>query len=347
MPRLPSRIAAISVCAAALAPLGLAAAETAAAYHISKSVTLGSPEQWDYLVYDSATHDVYVSHGDRVSVVDGRDGHIVGTVDGIKGGPHGFGIVPAAGKGYTTDRSAKMAVAFDLKTLKIVKRIPVDEDADAVAYDPASGHVFVIDGDVSKITVIDPKSDTAIATIDVGIGKLEYAAAGGGKVYVNGAVKQEILRVDAASNRIDAHWPVPDCTNPHGMAFDAAAHRLFTSCTNEVMVVLDTDNGKEIARLPIGRGTDAAAFDPKRKLVFSSNGISGTLSVIRETDANHFVSIGDVGTTVSARTMAIDPETGRIFLAAADLDPSAPPPTSGRNMKIIPGTFKLLFLDPP
>ncbi len=347
MPRLPFRIAAIAVCAAALTPPGLAATETAPAYHISKSVTLGSPEQWDYLVYDFVTHDVYVSHGDRVSVVDGRDGHIVGTVDGIKGGPHGFGIVAAAGKGYTTDRGAKMAVAFDLKTLKIVRRIPVDEDADAVAYDPASGHVFVIDGDVSKITVIDPKSDSAIATIDAGIGKLEYAAAGGGKLYVNGADKQEILRIDASSNRVDAHWPVPDCTSPHGMALDAANHRLFTSCTNESMVVLDTDNGKEIARVPIGRGTDAAAFDPKRKLVFSSNGISGTLSVIRETDANHFVSIGDVGTTVSARTMAIDPETGRIFLAAADLDPSAPPPTSGRNMKIIPGTFKLLFLDPP
>ena len=80
--------------------------------------------------------------------------------DFTPGGPHGFAIVPAVGKGYTTDRSAKMAVAFNLKTLKTVHRIPVDEDADAVAYDPVSGHVFVIDGDVSHITVIDPKPTT-------------------------------------------------------------------------------------------------------------------------------------------------------------------------------------------
>ncbi len=346
MTRLLTRISAISICAA-IAPLAFAAPATAPGYHIGKSVTLGSPEQWDYLVYDSATHDVYVSHGDRVSVVDGRDGHILGTVDGIRGGPHGFAIVAAMGKGYTTDRSAKMAVAFDLKTLKIVKRIPVEEDSDAVAYDSVSEHVFVIDGDVSKITVIDPKTDNAIATIDAGIGKLEYAVAAGGKLYVNGADKQEILRVDAATNRIDAHWPVPDCTSPHGMAFDAANHRLFTSCTNQVMVVLDTDNGKEIAKAPIGRGTDAAGFDPKRRRIFSSNGLSGTLSVIQEKDPNHFESLGEVKTAVSARTMAIDPDTGRVFLAAADLDPNAPPPTSGRNMKIVPGTFKLLFLDPP
>ena len=342
------RIAAISACLAALASSVAPAANNPAAYHITKSVTLGSPEQWDYLVFDPATHGVYVSHGDRVSVVNGRDGHIVGTVSGFTpGGPHGFAIVPSVGKGYTTDRSAKMAVAFDLKTLKPVHRIPVDEDADAVAYDPVSNHVFVIDGDVSHITVIDPNTDNVIATIDAGIGKLEYAAAAGGKLYVNGADKREIIRVDAASNRIDAHWPVPNCASPHGMALDTASHRLFTSCTNQMMIVLDSNTGKQIAMAAIGRGTDAAGFDPKRKLLFSSNGVSGTLSVIRETNANHFESLGEVGTVISARTMAIDPDSGRIFLAAADLDPAAPPPTSGRNMKIIPGTFKLLFLDPP
>lgn len=346
MIRFPTCIAAI--CLLAVAPPGVSAADNPLAYHVTKSVTLGSPEQWDYLVYDSATHDVYVSHGDRVSVVDGHDGHIVGTVDGFTpGGPHGFAIVAAVGKGYTTDRAAKMAVAFDLKTLKTVKRIPVDEDADAVAYDPVSGHVFVVDGDVSKITVIDPHTDSMVATIDAGIGKLEYAAGGGGRLYVNGADKREIVRVDAMSNRIDAHWPVPNCTSPHGMALDLESHRLFTSCTNERMMVLDTGSGRQVATVPIGRGTDAAGFDPRRKRVYSSNGVSGTLSVIEEKDPNHFESLGDVGTVLTARTMAIDPETGRIFLAAADLDPSAPPPASGRNLKTIPGSFKLLFLDPP
>lgn len=346
MLRFPAYIAAISLFA--FAPIAVSAADNPAAYHVTKSVTLGSPEQWDYLVYDSATHDVYVSHGDRVSVVDGSDGHIVGTVDGFTpGGPHGFAIVPAVGKGYTTDRAAKVAVAFDLKTFRIVARIPVDADADAVAYDPVSGHVFVIDGDPGTVTVIDPKTDKVIATIDGG-GKLEYTVAGGnGKLYVNGAEKRDIVRVDTATNRVDAHWPVPGCESPHGMAFDAAAHRLFTSCVNQQMVVLDTDTGRQIATVPIGRGTDAAAFDPRRKLAFSSNGLSGTLSVIAEKGANQFESLGETGTSISARTMAIDPDTGRIYLAAADLDPAVPPPASGRNMKIIPGTFKLLFLDPP
>lgn len=349
MRRLSSSIAVIAVC---LAPLPLATSMAAAdgppAYRVTKTVMLGAPERWDYLVFDPSTHDVFVSHDDRVSVVDGHTGTIVGTVEGMPGGTHGFGISAATGKGYTQDRGARVAVAFDLKTLRPLKRIPVDEDADSIAFDPASGHVFVVDGDPSKVTVIDPKTDSVITTIDVGIGKLEYAVAGSnGKLYVNGADKKEIVRIDTKSNAVDAHWPVPSCTSPHGIAFDSTTHRLFTSCTNRILVVVDTDNGSQIATVPIGRGTDAVAFDPKRKLIFSSNGLDGNLSIIQEKDAKTFVDLGTVKTAVSARTMAIDPDTGRIYLAAAELDSTAPPPTSGRDMKIIPGSFRLLFLDPP
>jgi YVTN family beta-propeller protein len=314
MPRILSSLAAAAACLAPLVPALSIAAETPA-YHVVQTVKLGAPDRWDYLVFDPSSHRVFVSHGDRVSVVDGRDGAIVGTIEGMPGGPHGFGISPAAGKGYTQDREARVAVAFDLRTLKPGKRIPVDEDADAIAFDPVSGHVFVVDGDPSKITVIDPKTDSAIATIDAGGGKLEYAVAGGnGKLYVNGAEKKDIIRIDTARNAVDGHWPVPNCTSPHGLAFDSATRRLFTSCTNGILVIVNTDSGSQIASVPIGRGTDAVAFDPKRKLIFSSNGVDGTLSVIQEKDAKTFVTLGAVKTTVSARTMAIDPETGRITL---------------------------------
>ena len=95
----------VPLCVFAVGAMG-ANAEAPPAYHVTKTVTLGAPERWDYLVYSPATHDVYVSHGDRVSVVDGKTGVVVGTVEGLPGGPHGFGISAAAGKGYTPDREA-------------------------------------------------------------------------------------------------------------------------------------------------------------------------------------------------------------------------------------------------
>jgi YVTN family beta-propeller protein len=322
----------------------------APSYHVTKTVALGAPDRWDYIVYDSNMHRVYVSHGDRVTVVDGNNGAILGQVQGaMPGGTHGIGISTATGKGYTDDGQAGVAVPFDLKTLKVGKPIAALKDADGIAFDPTSGHVFVVDGDSEKLTVVDPKTDSVVATIDGG-GGLEYAVAGGnGKVYVNGAEKKEIFRVDTASNKVDAHWPVPDCTSPHGLAFDAAGHRLFSTCLNNVMMVLNTDTGAVVAKLPVGAGTDGAAFDPKRKLVFSSNN-DGTVTVIQEKDPQTFVALGSIKTQVTGKNMGIDPDTGRLFVAVADIDPKAPVPVgpNGRpgRPRPLPGTLKLLFLDP-
>jgi DNA-binding beta-propeller fold protein YncE len=324
------------------------AAPQAPSYHLTKSVTLGAPERWDYTIYDKSGHRVFVAHGDKVAVVDARTGTLLGNVEGIPGGTHG--TVAVGGKGYTDDGQAGQVVVFDLKTFKILKRIKAEDDADGIALDPASGHIFVIEGDSKSITVIDSKSDQILDTIHTG-GGLEAAVAGGnGKLYVNGSEKKELLRVDIATNKVDATWPIPGCTSPHGLALDTDAHRLFVSCANKVMTIVNADNGAVVATLPIGQGTDSAAFDPKRKLAFSSNGADGTISVIREVNPQTFVSAGEIKTQVTGRTMDIDPDTGRLFVAAADIDPTAPVPP-GKNgrpgrPKPLPGTLKLLFLDP-
>jgi hypothetical protein len=144
----------------------------------------------------------------------------------------------------------------------------------------------------------------------------------------------------------------PQCTSPHGLAFDSATRRLFISCVNNILAVIDAETGATVANVPIGSGTDAAAFDPKRNLIFSSNGRDGTLSMIRELDANHFVAVGTIKTAITARTMAIDPISGRLYIAAADVDATAaahgapPAPGARRPLPIVPGSLKLLFLDP-
>lgn len=344
---------------AALCALGwpvLAAGPSTPRYQITKAVALGAPDRWDYVVFDPPSHRIYVAHGDRISVVDGIDGSILGQVEGYPGGTHGVVILDALGRGYTDDGGAGEAAAFDLKTLKTIQRIKTDDDADAIAFDPTSGHVFVINGDSGTITVIDPKHDRALATVRVG-GKLEFAVAGGdGKLYVNGAGSRQIIRLDTRSNRVNARWPISNCTSPHGLAIDTAGHRLFSSCRNDVLVVVDLDSGAIVATLPIGSGTDAAAFDPVRKRVFSSNGRDGTLSIIQETDPQNFVSLGSVKTAVSGRTMAIDPASGRIYVAAADVGAATAAghaaPGSGTSERprpasaIRPGSLRLLFLDP-
>lgn len=315
-------------------------------YRISKVVPLGAPDRWDYIVFDPDSHRVYVAHGDRLSVVDGRTGVVLGTVEGMPGGTHGIAISHATGKGYTDDGKAGMVVEFDLNTYKVVKRIKAEKDADGIVFDPVSGHIFVIDGDSGKLTAIDPKTDTVVATVDGG-GGLEFGDTGNnGKFYVDGAEKNEIVRVDTATNKADAHWPMPSCIKPHGLAIDREHHRLFASCSNKAMVVMNADNGAVIATLPIGEGTDFAVFDPSRGLAYSSNR-DGTLSVVAEISPDNFVSLPAIPTQVGARTMAIDPESDRIYLVTADMSPtqSAAPRNPNPRPSVTPGSVRLLFLD--
>jgi YVTN family beta-propeller protein len=339
-----SRVLTLAIVAALMA--GAAAAQTPT-YKVVKTVPLGAPEKWDYVVFDAPTHRVYVAHGDRVTVVDGQAGKVLGEVTGIAGGTHGVAI--ANGKGYTDDGTAGVAVVFDPKTFKVIGKVAAKEDADGIAIDPVSGHVFVVDGDSKVLTVIDPKTDKPVATIEAG-GGLEYAVAGaGGVLYVNGAEKKELLRIDTKTNAITARWSVPGCTSPHGLAVDTANHRLFTSCVNKVMTIVNTDTGAIVATLPIGAGTDAAAYDPVRKRVLSSNG-DGTLTVIAQKDPNTYAVIDNLKTQVTGKTMGIDPHSGRLYIAAADIDPKAPVPAGANGKpgrpKPLPGSLKLIILDP-
>jgi DNA-binding beta-propeller fold protein YncE len=216
--------------------------------------------------------------------------------------------------------------------------------------DPKTGIFFVVVGDSAVINVIDPKTDRVIATVKGG-GGLEFAVADGkGHIYVNGAEKREIVRIDTATDTVDAHWPVPKCQSPHGLAMDILTRRLFVSSVNKVLTVVNADTGAVVATLPIGGGTDGAAFDPTHMLIFSSNGADGTISVIRENSPDSFTPVGDIKTAITGRTMTIDPKTGRLYVAAAAIDPSAPV-ISGRNgrpgrAKPLPGSLKVLFFDP-
>jgi YVTN family beta-propeller protein len=342
-----SLIAAASTALTAISPAGAEPPR----YRVTRQIALGAPDRWDYVVYDAPSHRVYVAHGDRLTVVDSQRGQVLGQVAGFPGGTHGTAIVASAGYGYTDDGRAGEVGAFDLRTLKVQRRIKAEPGADSMAFDSSSGHVFVIDGDSGDVTVIDPRTNTAVATVRVG-GGLETGAAGGdGKLYVNGAERSELVRIDTATDRVDARWPIPQCTSPHGLALDVAAHRAFVSCVNNVLTVVDTHDGHTVATLPIGSGSDAAAFDPVRKRLFSSNGRDGTITVILERGPDSFVALGDIPTAVSARTMAVDPQSGRLFLAAAAVDKSvaqtpAPPVARSRHTPIVRGSLKLLFLDP-
>ena len=319
----------------------------APSYVLTKSVPLGAPDGWDYVVFDPASHMVFIGHATEVTVVNGQSGAIEGHLLGLHGA-HGTAVVPALKEAFAdSGRSPAGVTAYDLGTYQAVPGvIATPEDTDAMLYDPASNHVFTMNGDSGNTSVIDPQKRTLMTNIALG-GKPEYGAADGrGHVYANLADKGQLAVIDSKTNTVTAHWMLPDCVSAHGLAVDATGRRTFSSCANGKLVVLNADTGAQVATLPIGLGTDAAAYDPVRHVVFSANG-SGTLSVIQQNSPDSYAPPIEVKTTRGARTMAVDPQTGRLFLVAADYaeDPAIPANDRG-HFKVVPGTARLMFYDP-
>jgi len=336
----------------AAASLGLATSAVAAPaaeplYKLVASVPLGAGDRWDYVTYDAASNRVFVAHGDHVSVVDLSNNSVTGQIGPLPGGTHGIALTPDDGTGYTDDGKAGMAASFDPKSFAIRSKIPAAPDADGIVFDKPSGHVFVVNGDSGSITVIDPKPNAAITTIDVGAGLEAAASDGKGHLFVDGAEKGDLIKIDTKTNAVLAHFPMPGCKSPHGIAVDAASDRIFATCVNKVMVVVNGATGAIVATLPIGAFPDGAAFDAKRKWAVSPNG-EGSLTIVKEKDADHYAVIGTVATAPTARTVAINPQNGDLYLPAAEVSRIDPPSTPGGrpHVELVPGSLKLLIFAP-
>jgi hypothetical protein len=325
---------------------GAAAAAALPQYRVVKTVPLGSPDGWDFVHFDPAQNRVYVSHETEITVVDGRSGRLIGRVAGIKGA-HDVAVVQSLGKGYADNGETGEVTVFDLTTLRPLGTIPADKDADAMMYVPSTGLLVVGSGDARDVSIIDVRAGKRIATVPLGGTAESIVRDRAGNVYVNVDTANQIARLDLRTKRIDARFATPGCEAPHGLAIDPQRHRLFASCKNAKMIVLDATSGKPLALLPIGRGTDSAGFDPVRKFAFSANK-DGTLSIVVERGAGRFVSLGNVKTAPGAKNMAIDPRTGRVFLVTGSVTAERAPnrPGGPPGYDFAPGSVKLLFLDP-
>ncbi|MBI2683143.1 MAG: YncE family protein [Acidobacteriales bacterium] len=300
--------------------------------------TVGGEGEWDYVTFDPAADRVFLAHNKTIEVVDATNGKTLGQIPAD--GAHGVALVPDKNAGFATNGRAGTVTVFDLKSLKPVRDIKVGENPDAIIYDPQSKRVLGMNGRSKDVMVIDPASLAVTDTVPLG-GKLEFAAAGNGHVYVNIEDTAEIADLDSATWKVAHRWKLAGCEEPTGLALDSKAKRLFAVCGNKQMVVVDADTGKITASLPIGEGSDGVVYDPGLGVALSSNG-DGTMTVVGATK-NHFEVLGNVATQRGARTIALDPASHRVFLITAELGPPAP---DQRRPSVQPGTFTLLVFAP-
>ena len=299
---------------------------------------------FDYVMLDNSTRRLYVSHATQVDVVDADTGKLVGTIPDTPG-VHGVAIASAFKHGFTSNGRENKVSMFDPATLQLIKKIDVGKGPDGIYYDERTKRVFTNNHGTHDISAIDAATGDVVGTVKVE-GDGEQAVIGAdGLIYVNSEEAGEVVVFDPKSLEVKKRFPIGVAKVPTGLAYDAKTKRLFIGCRNEPkMVVMDAETGKVINSFPIGAGVDYAAFDPSTRLIFFSCG-DGTLSIFHEKSADEYEDAGAVKTQPSAKTMAFDPKTKKVFLPAAEFTetPATEPgkrPT--RTMK--PGSFAVLIV---
>jgi DNA-binding beta-propeller fold protein YncE len=344
-----------------LAPLLLAAASTApvgaADLKVVAHYPIGGDVRYDYLRVDPAMRRVYVSHGNRVDVLDADTGSVIGKIESMKGagtlpavapmgGIHGIAIVPDLKRGFITYGTDRAVVEFDVDTLKVVKEIDgLGVKPDAIEYDPETKMIFVANGASGGITVIDPVKGEIAVTIPIQ-GKLEGLAFDGrGHLFVNTEDKSMIQVIDTHAMKPIATWPIAPVEGGTGLAIDAVHHRLFSAGGNTMLAVVNSDTGAIVATPVIGEDPDGDAFDAASGTIYTSNMV-GTVTAIHEDSPDAYSVAQTVPTAFGARTISLDAKTGRIFLSTGTFG-EAPPATADKphpRRPGVPGSFEVLVV---
>jgi DNA-binding beta-propeller fold protein YncE len=308
----------------------------------------GPGTDWDYLAVDPAARRLYIAHN-GVAALDLDTNKLTPRLlaDGITHGvlPLGNGVVAVS------DSTAGTVTLFEGATGKVRATLHIPKsaaakgfrDPDALVLEPKTGLLITVNADSGELVLIDLKKPSVVGSIALG-GNLEFPVADGtGTVFVNVASANEIAAVDIVHRKLIKRFSLKGCEEPTGLSFDERDALLVSVCVNGAVKFIDAKSGHDLKTLTAGKEPDAVIFDATRRLVFVPSGEAGTLSVIAVRSPTDITLVQTVATQVGARTGALDPQTGRVYLPAAQFKP---PTAQFPFPSAIEGTFKVLVVAP-
>lgn len=331
------------VAAALLAGIASSAisASPAPAYRVTDKIA-GADGGWDYAKVDSVRGMLYVARSNAVMAVDLATRKVTDALTSAEGG-HQVLVLDNGATLVETDGKSNQTRFIDAAGGKVLASIPTGRKPDAAFYDAANNRIAVMSPGDDTITSIDAKTRAVTGTMKLA-GGLEFAVSNGrGGAFVNLEDENRIAEVDLKAGKLLRKIAMPGCVGPTGLASIAGGKKLISACANGVAVVADAASGKVLARLPTGKDADAVIVDDARHLAFIPCGGNGTLVALDIRDADHVKVAQVIPTQVGAKTGALDPRDGRVYLPAATL--AAPEPGAKRG-KPVPGSFVILVVSP-
>jgi hypothetical protein len=347
------RVCLVVACGILMAAVGLSAQDgNSGPYKVLKTAKVGGDGGFDYVWADSAARKVYISRSGpnaRITVFNLDTLEPAGVIPNTGG--HGAVVSTKSGHGFATTNPVLM---FDSQTLAPIKTVDTGGNPDGFYYDSFNDRVYILSHQSPNLSALNASDGSIAGTVDIGGATEQTVGDGKGHIYADVEDKGNIAVIDAKTMMVTAHYDLQGkggtCA---GLAMDVTNRILFASCRDpQNMVILNADDGKILAALPIGMGTDGTVFNPQTMEAFSSQR-DGTLTIVKENSPTSFVVEQTVRTMTSAKTLTLDSKTGHILLIGAEYGPPpaqpATPPTGGGGGRgaqppMIPDSFAILMV---
>ena len=282
--------------------------------------------RFDHLLVDLKTQRMFTTpqSAKAVMVFDLKTREMIHTIAGIEI-PHHLLYREDLNRLYVTDGGNGGALRIiDGKTYEFIKSVPLLPDADPSIYDPATKLLYVESGgkdanmDYSTINIINTTSGENLGSLTVDSPGLDGMAieASGPRIYETDVAKNRIVVIDRVARKVITTWPITLGKTAVTLALDETNHRLFVGCRSGHIVIFDTATGKELQALPINQGVDDLAFDVKAKRLYAACPAGdGSIDVYKQSDPDHYMSLGQVPSGPGARTGELVTALGRYYVA--------------------------------
>jgi len=294
---------------------------------------------WDLASVDPAARRLFVARSGEVTTVELGAHPRVRAIGHVARG-HAAIALPG-GRLLATSGSEGKARIFDAATGADLAEAAVGQNPDAAIWDARLGAALVMNARGGTVSVVDP-AGAVLRTIALAPGLELPALDEHGLLYINNEDANLIHVVDPATGAVRAPIALTGCEGPTGLGYDPRTRLLIAACANGKAAVVDPAAGRVIQLLDIGRGPDTVMIDSARRLAFIPCGRDGELDVIPLARGRPLAVAERVRTETGARTGALDPVTGNIYLPTARF---GPPPAAGGRAPPLPGTFHILVVE--
>jgi DNA-binding beta-propeller fold protein YncE len=270
----------------------------------------------DHFGYDAKGSRLFMAAlgNDTVEIIDLASGKVAQRIKNLKA-PQGISYAHDVNRlAVANDKDGSVRL-YDGATLEQVQLIDLKDDADNVRYDPDARRFWVGYGD-GALAAIDPQTGKVLATVKLDAHPESFQLEAKGKrIFANVAAATHVAVVDRDSATVIAKWKLTEAESNFPMALDESNHRLFVGCRKPAkLVVLDTQTGKTAASVEIVGDTDDIFYDAANNRLYVAGG-EGRITVVEQTDADHYAVAGQINTALGARTAYFVRETGMFYLA--------------------------------